>query len=173
MRLDDDELEVLRLGALLHDIGKIGVSDAVLRKPGALTRRGVRADQAAPGARRPHPAQRALPRTAPAHRRTAPRAAGREGLSARPDGRRDSAARPHRPRRRRVRRDDERARLPSGARVGRRAAPSSGDAPARSSTPKSCRRWPRALPHISAQPAVTEPDAAAASLRRMALVGRS
>ena len=27
----------LRLGALLHDIGKIGVSDAVLRKPGALT----------------------------------------------------------------------------------------------------------------------------------------
>lgn len=37
MRLDDDQLEVLRLGALLHDIGKIGVSDAVLRKPGALT----------------------------------------------------------------------------------------------------------------------------------------
>ena len=37
MKLDTDELEVLRLGALLHDIGKIGVSDAVLRKPGALT----------------------------------------------------------------------------------------------------------------------------------------
>jgi putative nucleotidyltransferase with HDIG domain len=37
MQLDDDQLEVLRLGALLHDIGKIGVSDAVLRKPGALT----------------------------------------------------------------------------------------------------------------------------------------
>ena len=30
-----------------------------------------------------------------------------------------------------------------------------------------------ALPHISAQPAVTEPVTAAASLRRMALVGRS
>jgi putative nucleotidyltransferase with HDIG domain len=32
-----DDLEVLRLGALLHDIGKIGVPDDVLRKPGALT----------------------------------------------------------------------------------------------------------------------------------------
>ena len=37
MGLDDDQLEVLRLGALLHDIGKIGVSDHVLRKPGGLT----------------------------------------------------------------------------------------------------------------------------------------
>jgi putative nucleotidyltransferase with HDIG domain len=37
MRLDADELEILRLGALLHDIGKIGISDAVLRKPGPLT----------------------------------------------------------------------------------------------------------------------------------------
>jgi HD-GYP domain-containing protein (c-di-GMP phosphodiesterase class II) len=37
MRLPDDQLEVLRLGALLHDIGKIGISDAVLRKPGSLT----------------------------------------------------------------------------------------------------------------------------------------
>ena len=37
LRLDDEQLEVLRLGALLHDIGKIGVPDEVLRKPGALT----------------------------------------------------------------------------------------------------------------------------------------
>ena len=37
MQLPDDQLEVLRLGALLHDIGKIGISDAVLRKPGPLT----------------------------------------------------------------------------------------------------------------------------------------
>jgi putative nucleotidyltransferase with HDIG domain len=37
MKLPDDQLEILRLGALLHDIGKIGISDAVLRKPGALT----------------------------------------------------------------------------------------------------------------------------------------
>jgi HD-GYP domain-containing protein (c-di-GMP phosphodiesterase class II) len=37
MRLPEDQLENLRLGALLHDIGKIGISDAVLRKPGPLT----------------------------------------------------------------------------------------------------------------------------------------
>jgi putative nucleotidyltransferase with HDIG domain len=32
-----DDLEVLRLGALLHDIGKIGVPDRILMKPGPLT----------------------------------------------------------------------------------------------------------------------------------------
>jgi putative nucleotidyltransferase with HDIG domain len=35
--LDEANLEVLRLGALLHDIGKIGIPDEVLRKPGPLT----------------------------------------------------------------------------------------------------------------------------------------
>jgi putative nucleotidyltransferase with HDIG domain len=37
MGLSAEELDVLRLGALLHDIGKIGISDNVLRKPDALT----------------------------------------------------------------------------------------------------------------------------------------
>ncbi len=37
MQLAPDDLEVLRLGALLHDIGKIGVPDDILRKPGPLT----------------------------------------------------------------------------------------------------------------------------------------
>ncbi len=37
LSLDWDAKETLRLGALLHDIGKIGVPDEVLRKPSALT----------------------------------------------------------------------------------------------------------------------------------------
>lgn len=36
--LSERQLAVLRNSALLHDIGKIGISDAILRKPGPLTR---------------------------------------------------------------------------------------------------------------------------------------
>ncbi len=35
--LDADALDKLRISALLHDVGKIGVDDRVLKKPGALT----------------------------------------------------------------------------------------------------------------------------------------
>jgi HD-GYP domain-containing protein (c-di-GMP phosphodiesterase class II) len=35
--LEGQELESVRVAALLHDIGKIGVTDHVLRKPGPLT----------------------------------------------------------------------------------------------------------------------------------------
>jgi putative nucleotidyltransferase with HDIG domain len=37
MGLDEHEVEIIRFGALLHDIGKVGVSDEILRKPGPLT----------------------------------------------------------------------------------------------------------------------------------------
>lgn len=36
--LSQDELEFLRKGAVLHDIGKIGIPDEILNKPGALTK---------------------------------------------------------------------------------------------------------------------------------------
>ena len=35
--LDADAIDVLRLGALLHDVGKIGITDAILGKPSPLT----------------------------------------------------------------------------------------------------------------------------------------
>ncbi|MBV9242676.1 MAG: HD domain-containing protein [Acidobacteria bacterium] len=37
MNLPADELEKLRISALLHDVGKIAVDDAILKKPAALT----------------------------------------------------------------------------------------------------------------------------------------
>ena len=38
MKLDDDRVEELRMAGLLHDVGKIGIRDAILLKPGSLTR---------------------------------------------------------------------------------------------------------------------------------------
>jgi len=35
--MDEAELETLRISALLHDVGKIGIDDSILKKPAALT----------------------------------------------------------------------------------------------------------------------------------------
>jgi HD-GYP domain-containing protein (c-di-GMP phosphodiesterase class II) len=48
MGLPSDQLSALGRAALLHDIGKIGVEDRVLRKPGPLTKREVIAMRAHP-----------------------------------------------------------------------------------------------------------------------------
>jgi HD-GYP domain-containing protein (c-di-GMP phosphodiesterase class II) len=37
LNLPDDEMEKLRISALLHDVGKIGIDDNILKKPSALT----------------------------------------------------------------------------------------------------------------------------------------
>lgn len=37
MGLPERQIEIIRIGAKLHDIGKIGIPDAVLQKPGKLT----------------------------------------------------------------------------------------------------------------------------------------
>ncbi|MEY2412276.1 MAG: hypothetical protein QOD84_882 [Acidobacteriaceae bacterium] len=37
MSLPDDFLEIVRVSAQLHDVGKIGIEDRILKKPGALT----------------------------------------------------------------------------------------------------------------------------------------
>jgi putative nucleotidyltransferase with HDIG domain len=37
LELPDDQVDFIKLGGPLHDIGKIGIDDAILRKPGKLT----------------------------------------------------------------------------------------------------------------------------------------
>ncbi len=72
LKLDADAMETLRLGALLHDIGKIGVPDEVLRKPGVLSAAEFEAIKMHPVRRRAHPAQHSVPRAAHPDRRAAP-----------------------------------------------------------------------------------------------------
>jgi HD-GYP domain-containing protein (c-di-GMP phosphodiesterase class II) len=38
MGMGEEEVETLRISALLHDVGKIAVDDAILKKPAALTK---------------------------------------------------------------------------------------------------------------------------------------
>jgi len=45
MDLDDDQIDVIRNAGILHDIGKIGISDSILKKPGPLTDQEMRAVQ--------------------------------------------------------------------------------------------------------------------------------
>ena len=76
-----DFLDNLRLGAELHDIGKIGTREAVLNKPGRLTARRVPAHHRAHRPRREDPgAAGARPSRGAAHRALAPRAARRRRL---------------------------------------------------------------------------------------------
>jgi HD-GYP domain-containing protein (c-di-GMP phosphodiesterase class II) len=37
LKMDDEQLESLRISALLHDVGKIAIDDSILKKPSALT----------------------------------------------------------------------------------------------------------------------------------------
>jgi diguanylate cyclase (GGDEF)-like protein/putative nucleotidyltransferase with HDIG domain len=37
LRLSDETMRIIRIGALLHDVGKIGIPEEILRKPGHLT----------------------------------------------------------------------------------------------------------------------------------------
>ena len=108
---------MLRLGALLHDIGKIGVSDEILRKPEALT-----AEEFEQIKRHPSLGAQSCGRCRSSPRTCQSSSCTTSGQTAAAI-RSASAAktfrwRPHRPCRGRVRRHHERTRLPSRARHG-------------------------------------------------------
>ena len=58
MRLGESDLEALEWGGLLHDVGKIGVRDAVLLKQDKLTKEERAHDERAPGAGRARSSRR-------------------------------------------------------------------------------------------------------------------
>ena len=122
LKLPDADLEVLRLGALLHDIGKIGVPDESCASPVPLTPAEYDIIKQHPvlGARILRP----VPVSGAAHsdRGAAPRTAGRPRIPARPARRRHPARRARGARRGCLRRDDQRPRLPEGDARGRRPA---------------------------------------------------
>ena len=78
------EARIIRLGALLHDIGKIGIPEAILRKPGPLTAEEMARSCRSTRHRRPHPRAGPLLRRPGAARPLQPRALGRRRLPRRP-----------------------------------------------------------------------------------------
>ena len=122
--LDETLTEAVGYGAALHDVGKIGVSETVLRKPGGLTPEEWVEVRRHPeiGARILEPLR--LGTTVAPIVRRASRAVGRLGLPARAARSGHSPRRPDRVDRGRVRRDDPRSTVSpwSAGRRGRRRA---------------------------------------------------
>ena len=80
--LDEQARSVVYRAGRLHDIGKTGSPNHILRKPGALTEAEYESGQAACCAWRPHRPRPTRPRRHPGRHPPSPRALGREGLSA-------------------------------------------------------------------------------------------
>ena len=79
----DEDLELIRIGTPLHDIGKIGIDDAILRKPDKLTAGRVRDHEDAHGQGGRDRRHGPRPAADHPHRALASRALGRHGY---PDG---------------------------------------------------------------------------------------
>ena len=90
------DAEVIRLAAPMHDVGKIGIPDAILRKPGKLTPAEfeIMKTHTTIGAKMLAGSHSAILLDGPRHRLEPPRAVGRRGLSARAGRGSDSRGRP-------------------------------------------------------------------------------
>jgi len=102
----------LRRGALLHDIGKIGVPDHILRKPGPLTENEWYTMKTHPDLGRQDHRERPVPRGGRGHHPRPPRALGWERVPRGPRRRADPARRAHLRGGRQLRRDDLRPAVP-------------------------------------------------------------
>ena len=170
---DESKLPAINVGAIIHDIGKIGVPDAILLKPGPLD-----PDEFAEMRRHPEMssyivAELDLPADRQADGPQPPRALRRRRLPRRPRRRGDPAGRADPHRRRRPRRDDQRPALPQRAAArgglaeisdktrqpvlpdGRRG-PRPGHGPRRRTSGRSSRRpSPRPKPRSRSEPPET------------------
>ena len=91
--LDEEFLRTLKIAGLLHDVGKIGIPDEILRKPGKLTDGEYADRETARQARRPDRARPAQHRHRPCRHPAPPRALGRGRLPAWTRRHRDPAGR--------------------------------------------------------------------------------
>ena len=107
--------EQLRYGFLLHDVGKVGIPEAVLNKPGPLDAERVGGDAGPPAARGPDGGRHQVARQRRRGDPLPPRALGRQGLPDRAGRRRDPGRGAGVLGGRRLRRHDLRPRLPQGA----------------------------------------------------------
>ena len=81
LQLPDDDLVALRTGGVLHDIGKVGVPDAILLKGGAAHAGGIRHHEAAHGDRRSAVRRASLAEARASDRPPSSRTARRQRLS--------------------------------------------------------------------------------------------
>ena len=179
--LDDHAIDLLFKSAPLHDIGKVGVPDSILRKPGKLTPEeyevmkqhvvygyeAIVATEKLLAARRDLQRRRVVPPLRPRDRPQPPREVGRLGLSRRAGGRRDPALRPPHGPGRRLRRAHLAALLQAGVSRTRRRSPRSWPAAARSSTPTWSTPSPPWTMSSWRSPAATPNDACARAWDRM------
>lgn len=116
LMLEPAEIDLLRVAAPMHDVGKIGISDDILRKPGPADRRRAHRHAAPHGDRLRDPL--GVRERAPASRRDnrahPSRALRRQGLSTGPERRADPAGGSDHRGRRRLRRPAQRSLLPAG-----------------------------------------------------------
>ena len=106
LNLPMQDIELIRIGTPLHDIGKIGIDDAILRKPDRLTPEEFEIMKTAHGQGRGDRLDRSGPTANHSHRPFASRTLGRQGLSGRSGRRSHFAAGARRGPGRRLRRHD-------------------------------------------------------------------